>query len=67
MRYKLFLDELPAAVVMRNSDTGQIKVDYDDGIPVGMVVNSIEPGKPPSKKFMLFNTFNMVVKLAPAP
>ena len=70
MRYKLYLDGLPAAVVVRDPVTGVIQVDYDDGVPVGKLENvfgSGGGGSRPSVKFILYNHFNFVVKVSPAP
>ena len=34
-RYNLYLDGLPAAVRLRNKETGELELNYQDGIPVG--------------------------------
>ena len=34
-RYNLYLDGLPAAVLLRNPQTGELETSYEDGIPVG--------------------------------
>ena len=34
-RYKLYLDGIPSAVIVRNEETGIMEPDYKQGIPVG--------------------------------
>lgn len=38
MHYKLYLDELPAAVVIRDPVNGDVHKDYNEGIPVGKLI-----------------------------
>ena len=33
--YNLYLDGLPAAVKIRDPETGELETNYQDGIPVG--------------------------------
>ena len=35
--YNLYLDGLPAAVRLRNKETGELELNYEDGIPVGFL------------------------------
>ena len=61
MRYKLYLDELPAAVVVRDPITDHFKTEYSEGIPVGkLIIDS--SGK---NKYILYNHFNFLVKTQP--
>ena len=34
-KYKLYLDGMPSAVLVRNEETGELEPDYEHGIPVG--------------------------------
>ena len=60
-RFRLYTDGLPSAVVNVNPITGHRHQDYDDGIPVGKVVYD-ENG---NEKYILYNHWNMVIKLQP--
>ena len=65
MRYKLYLDELPAAVIVRDPITGHVKKDYSEGIPVGKLIIDSSDSKKPVKKFILYNHLNFVIKTQP--
>lgn len=56
--FKLYLDGLPSAVVVRDPVTGEVHNEYDDGIPVGKIVYD-KDGK---KKYVLYNHWILTVK-----
>ena len=37
-KYRLFIDNLPSATIVRNPETGAVHTDYFSGIPVGKLV-----------------------------
>ena len=66
MHYKLYLDGLPAAVIIRDPVTGYIKRDYQEGVPVGRMVWSADGDTSNlTKKFILYNHWNIMVKVHP--
>ena len=66
MHYKLYLDGLPAAVINRNPVTGDVSTDYKEGVPVGRTVWSSDGDTGSlTKKFILYNHWNIVVKVHP--
>ena len=52
--YNLYLDGLPAAVKLRNPETGELDINYQDGIPVGVYNMDLN-------KWILYNHLHMVV------
>lgn len=54
-RYNLYLDGLPAAVRLRNKETGELELNYHDGIPVGFKDDYQD-------KFFVYNHLHMEVK-----
>ena len=59
--YRLFLDGLPSATVIRDPETGQEHTDYQSGVPVGKLVYD-ETGA--DFKYILYNHWNFVIKTA---
>ena len=59
--YRLFLDGLPSATVIRDPETGHEHTDYQSGIPVGKLVYD-ETGA--DFKYILYNHWNFVIKTA---
>ena len=54
-RFNLYLDGLPAAVSLRNKETGQLELNYEDGIPVGFYDDFLD-------KFFVYNHLHMEVR-----
>ena len=54
-QYNLYLDGLPAAVVLRNHETGELETSYQDGIPVGYYDKNL-------KEYIVYNHLHMEVK-----
>lgn len=59
--FKLYLDGLPSAVVVRDPVTGEVHNEYDDGIPVGKVIYD----KDGNKKYVLYNHWILTMKTQP--
>ena len=53
-RYRLYLDNLPSATMVREEETGKIIPNYDDGIPVGVYNEKDDT-------VMLYNHLSMTV------
>lgn len=58
-RYHLYIDGLPAAVIIRDPVSGKLHPDYDDGIPVGKLVNDPDSGE---LKYVLYNDWSLTVR-----
>ena len=43
-RFRLYIDGLPSAVIIRDPETGKVHKDYYDGIPVGKMVRDGSDG-----------------------
>ena len=54
--YNLYLDGLPAAVRIRNPETGELETNYQDGIPVGHFDIEKE-----NLKWILYNHLHMTI------
>mmetsp|Transcript_870 Transcript_870/g.1174 ORF Transcript_870/g.1174 Transcript_870/m.1174 type:complete len:117 (-) Transcript_870:1334-1684(-) len=65
MHYKLYVDGLPAAVIVRDPVTGHTHRDYQQGIPVGKIVVDSSDIKNIRHKYVLYNHWNIVVKTQP--
>ena len=61
-RFKLYVDGLPSAVVVRDPETGEVHNEYDDGIPVGKYVYDL---KREESKYILYNHFILTIKESP--
>ena len=56
--YRLYVDDLPSAVIRKDLLTGSQDTKYDVGIPVGSVVQD-ENGK---EKYLLYNHWLLTIK-----
>lgn len=56
----MYIDGLPAAVIIRDPVSGELHPNYDDGIPVGRLANDPETGE---LKYILYNDWNLTVRL----
>ena len=65
--YRIYIDGLPAAVIVRDPVTGHVHKDYNEGIPVGKYVLDNTDVNNPVEKYILYNHFNFVVKTQPVP
>ena len=54
-RYNLYLDGLPAAVYERNQSTGELKIHYSEGIPIGYFDETLA-------KYVIYNHLHMEVQ-----
>ena len=61
-RFKLYVDGLPSAVVVRDPETGEVHNEYDDGIPVGKVVYDHTTD---TTKYILYNHWILTIKESP--
>lgn len=61
-RFKLYVDGLPSAVVVRDPVTGEVHNEYDDGIPVGKYFYDSTTD---SFKYILYNHFMLTIKEQP--
>ena len=61
-RYKLYVDGLPSAVVVRDPVTGDVSNNYDDGIPVGKYIYDKTTD---SIRYILYNHWILTVKESP--
>lgn len=57
--YRLFIDGLPSATMVRNPETGDVHDDFMSGIPVGKLVYD-EAGI--NYKYILYNHWNIIIK-----
>lgn len=64
MKYKLYVDKLPSAVIKRNPQTGVLHKEYHDAIPIGKMVEDEVDGK---WKHLLYNHWILTVKTSPVP
>lgn len=67
MHYRIYLDGLPAAVIVRDPVTGHVHKDYNEGIPVGKMIIDQTDIKNPKEKYLIYNHFNFVVKTQVVP
>ena len=58
-KYRLFIDNLPSATIVRHPETGEVHTDYFSGIPVGKLIYVVDLGV---FKYILYNHWNLVVK-----
>ena len=61
-RYKLYVDGLPSAVVVRDPETGDVYNKYDDGIPVGKYIYDKTTD---SSRYILYNHWILTIKESP--
>ena len=61
-RFKLYVDGLPSAVVVRDPETGEVHNEYDDGIPVGKAVYDHTTD---TTKYILYNHWILTIKESP--
>lgn len=54
-KYKLYLDGLPSAVILRDKKNRELPVDYTSGIPIGEFHGL--------GKVMIYNHFDIIVKV----
>ena len=57
--YRLFIDGLPSATIVRDPETGDVHTDYMSGIPVGKLVYDENDE---FFKYILYNHWNIIVK-----
>ena len=60
--FKLYVDGLPSAVVVRDPETGEVHNEYQDGIPIGKAVYDSTTD---STKYILYNHWIITVKESP--
>ena len=58
--YKLYVDGLPSAVIIRDPETGSIHKEYHEGIPVGKLVTDPNTGK---DRHILYNHWILSIKV----
>ena len=58
-RFRLFIDDLPSATIVRNPETGTVHTDYQSGVPVGKLVRTADQA---DFKYILYNHWNIVIK-----
>ena len=56
--FKLYMDGLPAAVIERDHETGEVHKNYYDGIPVGKITDTQQ---------ILYNHWEITVRVQPLP
>ena len=61
-RFKLYVDGLPSAVVVRDPVTGEVYNEYDDGIPVGKYIYDKTTD---SSRYILYNHWILNIKESP--
>lgn len=59
--YRLFLDGLPSATIIRDPETGDTHTDYQSGIPVGKLVYDSTGTE---YRYILYNHWNFIIKTA---
>ncbi len=63
-KFRLYVDGLPSAVLIRDPETGAVHKDFDSGVPVGKLINT---GDVENMRYVLYNHWNIVVKTSPVP
>ena len=61
-RYRLYIDGLPSAVIIRDPETGKVHKDYFDGIPVGKMVKGDQDGV---FNYVLYNHWVITTRVQP--